>query len=199
VTEPAPILDGGAVEDAVETTLRTFETTYLARIERAKGLEARTLPVAKSWKPGAVFEWEAVDQLPSVYIIGGDLEPSKRSHAGYTGTMEIAVAVVVEDQRIRDAARRAKHLLASYKTSLSEHPGLTGVSTDVRWTGDAHDILAKQGRRVAAAEATFLIHLPLGPYEIGPDEPPTEPYEPPADSPVMGDDSMLTITQEATP
>jgi len=179
MAEPKPIRHAGHVEDAVEAFLRLWEETELARVERDEGLAPRSLPTARSWNAGQVFDWQAADHLPGVYVVGGKLAPVERRRGGLTGTQEITVMVVCEGQAHADSARQAKRLLTAYKTALIEHPNLGGVASDVRWNGDTHDNLKKQARRATAAQAAFTIHIPLGPYVIGPAEPPVNPYDDP--------------------
>jgi len=193
-----PLIDAGDVEDAVETVLRDFETTYLAAVERKHGLAARSLPVTREWYTDQTFDWQAADRLPAVYIIAGDLIPKERRRSGYYGEQVVTVTTVVEDQDERGARRISKRKAAALRSALLGHPSLGDLgATGVEWRQDTHDTLAdgETTRLLGVTESTFAITLGLGAYDVGPAEPPDDPYSTPSEYPAVTD-TTLTLTQE---
>lgn len=194
------MVDASTVEDAAETLLRAWETTYLAAVERQNGLDPQSLPRVETWATDQTFDWQAADYLPAVYIIAGDLTPTERHRTGYVGTCDLSVAVVCEGQDERDARRVSKRICTALRSALLGHQGFVeGRSTDVDWTGDEHATLsdADASLLLGTTEATFTVQLSLGSYVKGPSAPPEAPYEQPADDPTIAE-THLNITQEAS-
>lgn len=178
-----PIITGSDVLDAVQDTIATWQTTYLAEIERRTDRTAQALPLIRNYTRTPDFAGWPEDQLPSCLLVCPGLENAPVQHAD--GTMDmtwsVGVAIVVSASTLAATNDLAKVYAAAIRTLLLQQPSLGGFAQGLSLTDESYDDMASDdGRSLAAGQVVFNVDVrSIGNAHMGLPAPPEDPYTDP--------------------
>lgn len=183
-----PIIGGEQLEVAVKDTLKLWLPTYLAEIERQRGLDPRSLPMIRNFTFANELEKFPEDQLPVAVIIspgiGGDL-PTMDGEGQYTAKFICGIAVIVSADTQTNTNRLSKMYGAAIRACLLQQPSLGGFASGVEWQDERFDDIPSEDRRsLAAAQEIFHMEVSgITNERLGMAVPPDDPYAVPAEWP----------------
>lgn len=152
------------VEQAVEATLKKWMTTYLAEIERQRGIPPRSLPEIRNYTNVNEFEKWPEDQLPLVVIISpglGGEKPRMEGDGTYTAKFLIGLATVVSADTQENTSKIAGMYGAAVRACLAQQQDLGGISTGIEWQDERFDDIPNEERRsLASVQEVFLVEVP---------------------------------------
>jgi len=189
------LIDEGDLEEAVETTVQLWLPTYLAEVERQKGLAPQTLSLPRSYSTvNEFYKWEE-DNLPGIIVVSPGTSPKppvKEGNGSYRSWYRVGVAVVASGKN-RDETRLITKLYSTaLLASVMQHQDLGGDLgvEGIAWTGKRNsDVPDEQGRTLGSGQVTFDVEIRdvLNP-RLGMLEPAADPYDDPdwptADDPI---------------
>lgn len=179
------------VEQAVLNTVREWASTYLAEVERQKGMTAGDLPRPRSYVVASEFETIPGDeQLPMVIAIAPGLAdpPSKNGSKRHRATWQVAVVVLVSVRRTADNNPRkvAGYYGAAVRGLLVQRPGLEGFAEGTTWVDESYqDVNTEDSRSLGAVRVVFDVEVDgvvtgdAGPVAPAPQGDPLAPYDDP--------------------
>lgn len=195
-----PIVDGGMVEAAARDTIQEWIETYLAEVERQRGLKPRSLPKPRSYSVATVLEKWPEDQLPAVVLVSTGIadRPRRKGSGGYDVPWALGIGVVVSARNQEAANSLAKRYTAAIRTLLLQHPSMGGFATGVEWMDESFDdVPAEKRRTLAGGIVTFRVDIANAVNaQGGPATVPADPYAVPAGWPTA-DTVDVDIEQEA--
>jgi hypothetical protein len=179
------------VEVAVESTLKTWMSTYLRFMERTYGFRPKSFPNVRSWRLADSIEDRFPEQqIPAVQIeFATDVEIITRAESAngvFTGTVD----VLVETAQPESARRIAGYYEFAMGLALAQHTALDG-SVEVggfEWTKMGVPAVAKpEGRWLALGSITITVEiLNIFNPQLGPEAPqPADSEEPPPNYPTV--------------
>lgn len=181
------IVDADQVEAAVLETLRKWLPTYLAEIERQRGITPPgSLPRPRSWTVASSLDKWPDHPLPAVFAVSPGLaeEPLRTSRGGYRAPWGVGVAAVVSAKDRAASRRLAAMYGAAIRTCLLQHRSLAGFATGLDWIDeDLDNAPPEQARTLAIAQELFVVTVDrvldpaAGPAQPDPEADPTEPYD----------------------
>lgn len=184
-----PIVDDEDVQDAVVETVKKWISTYLALIERKKGLAPRSLPMPRSYvlSDDGSLNKKPEDQLPAIVVLtpgAGKRGPARDGSGVYMAGFVVNLAVIVsaggEDphlatSRLAKRYRKALELMILHQGSLG---GFAKASLFQGWRND--DLRPEDDRSIAAGTNVFEVVVKgIAQHGAGLKEPLDEPYEEP--------------------
>lgn len=158
-----PMVTGVTVERAVEETLKTWQETYLAEIERQHDMTPRTLQPMRSWRTRNDLEGFPAEQLPACVIVspGYTDEPQVEGDGSVTTFWELGVGVVSGGRDSESAARINRLHIAAFALALLHHPSLGGLAKGIVLRDMSHrDPDVEAHRTLSVAQATFDVEVP---------------------------------------
>jgi hypothetical protein len=208
------------VEQAVVGTLRTWMPTYLAEIERERGLQPRSLerPPAPESYHGGTAEAIAWDQahLPEVVVVVEPTgTPELAASAGYVQAYEVQVwCIVMGDDgaqsapgatNAEDSARMQASHYGAASMLLVQHGDLEGFAERTVMVGAPRvECPEPEKRRQQAATTTFHVWVPPiitemgGPVGPNPQESPGyggDPEAPFGDAPTVQSSDVTVVAE----
>lgn len=184
------ILSFDDVEDWFEGLLQDWQETYLAELERRKGITPHSLPLIKSWNRfnDVQARWPE-NSLPAVVIAAPGLAgpPIKEGNGLYTADVIVSVAIVAM-ARDKAAAREVVKLYASaFRAAVVQHPDLGGHAETTIWLNEHYDTLVdpEDERTLNGAVLDFQVSVRgFAQTKIGPQDIPVNPYNDPGSLPI---------------
>jgi hypothetical protein len=173
------------LEEAVQDTLKLWFPTYLAEVERQKGLEPHFIPVPPEAGYGRVNEFTKFqeDRLPAVIVVSPGIAPRPPLMAGtgaWRAWYRVGVAVVASGND-RDSTRNlSKWYTAALKGAILQHEDLGEFgAAGIAWTNERNtDVPDEQGRTLGSAAVTFDVEVhDVVNSRLGLLTPPEDPYE----------------------
>ncbi len=180
-----PIILPQHVKDAVARTIRAFMETYLAEVERAAGLDPRSLLVPK---PGSYItreddrleDWPE-SQLPAVIIMspGTAERPAVDGDGEYAARWAVNVAVVASGNSQLATSDLAGYYAGAVRALLVQQGTLQGFANGTTWKGERYgDLPADARRTLATSIEVFEVRVEnVVTRGLGPRKPLDEPYE----------------------
>lgn len=197
------MIDASQVEQAVEDTIRLWATTYLAELERQRGLPARTLKPPRDYLKLNEFDPSNPITLPACVIVSpGMTEPPVKGGQGkYTATWGIVVGIIVSANTQENTMILAKRYCAALRTMLLQQKSLGGFASGNRFLEEGYD-------EIPSSETDTMVAATLG-FEISVDDvstasrglsvPPADPYAAPSPAAVITTHKITTTKKEDTP
>lgn len=185
------ILTNDEVEQAVLDTIKEWDSTYLAEIERQKGYSAGDLPRPKSYVVASEFDGLPGDeQLPMVIVIAPGLQdpPAKDGRQRHRAEWQIAVVVLVSVRRNpTNTPRKIAGLYgAAVRSLLVQRRSLEGRASGTRWIDETYqDVSTEDSRSLGACRVVFGVEFDdvvtgdSGPNSPAPQLDPLAPYPDP--------------------
>lgn len=179
------------VEQAVLNTVREWGSTYLAEVERQKGLTAGDLPRFKSYTPASEFNGLPGDeQLPMVIAIAPGLsdQPRKDGRRKHRATWQVAVVVLVSVRRTpRTNPRQIAGLYGgALRALLIQRASLEGFAAGTEWVDELYqDIPTEDARGLGAVRVVIDVEVDnvvsgnAGPAQPSPEADPLAAYPDP--------------------
>lgn len=171
------------IERAILATLKEWVPSYLRKMERAEGLEAKALPEVASWRPvDAVTDRWPEEQLPSVLLICTTDVALDTQGDNMVAGLRGQISVVVQSNESEGAREIASLYAQALGLIIMQKPGLdqSVKCTATAWERIGVPELGKPDkaatRWLAVGEATVILAVenfaaPL----MGPAEPGSEP------------------------
>jgi hypothetical protein len=189
------------VEQAAMITLQTWLDTYLAEVERQKGLAVRSLPRPRSWMRRNEFEHWPEDQIPSIIVISpGIAEPPTGTGSGaFRANWLLGVAVVAEGQQTNNTRDLVGYYTAAIRALIIQRPSLGGFAMGVTWTDERYDDISDTeiGRTLASGQVVFQVTVEnIVSTKAGPLTPDTPPVDPPDTSPTWPIADTVSVEYE---
>lgn len=184
------------IEKAALKTLEEWMPSYLAEIERQKGLTNKALgrpPAPESYHGGLDFLSVKDDQLPEVIVICNPAgEPERMTEEVIQGFQtEIGCVIKSEEGALPEAIarRNASYFSLAAQGIVMQHESLglagTVLETPVLTGSPRVEFLEPENRRYAVGIVTFLIYAQTIEWKAGPTElktvEPEEAYPEPAE------------------
>lgn len=183
-----PIVTRQEVEMAALNTLKLWFDTYLAEVERQKGLDVRQLPRPRSYIRKNEFDRWPEDQIPAIIVISPGLvgPPSGTGSGSFRGDWQLGVAVITEGQDNDNTRDLVGYYTAAIRALILQRPSLGGFAMGVTWEDERYDDISdtEVGRTMASGQVVFQVTVEdLVSTKAGPVTPDTPPVTPPDDSP----------------
>lgn len=201
------IVSDDQVEDAVVATLKKWTPTYLAEVERQRGLEPGYYqrPVDSSFLLHTDFDKWPEEMLPVVEVIspGVDDDPPRKGAGDYHAHFLIGVIGIVsgadqfESRRFAHRMGAAIRAILTQKASLDQ--ALDGTVFGTSWLGERNNELPSDSERsIWAIRQLFLIQVSNVLQRGGPinPDPLPDPEAPPGDWPTIPDRDHVTTNLE---
>lgn len=199
-----PIVDRDTIEETVMAFIQLWIDTYLAEVERMKGMSIRHLPRPRSYSAVNRFERWTQDQLPAIIVVSPGLTkpPVKNGAAVYRGKWALGIGIVV-GARDQETNRSVVGLYAAAIRMLFTHkPSVGGFALGCTWLDEKYTDSPEDYRQSTAAgqvlfelEVDAVVQGLQGPATIDP--PPADPVPDPGQWPEVIDVSDgATITKE---
>lgn len=181
------IISGADVREAVVDTIKLWQATYLAEIERQTARLPASLPLIRSFTAATEFDHWPEDQLPGAVVVAPGLadQPRRSGDGRLEGTWVVGVAVVTSGQDRTGSITLCELYVAAVRAMLLQHPSLGGFAESTQWVDERYDDLADDARTMAAGTLQLLVTVPnILDLKKGPaDVPPDDPYALPTDWP----------------
>lgn len=200
-----PLLTRDDIELGMLTHVQTWLVTYLAEVERQKGLAPRTIATPKSWEVVNEYTRYPEEQMPFVAVISPGRAPSKPLIDGdgqVTAWWNLALGAIVATRDEKSAKVLAGYYGAAMRGLVMQMPMLGGWASGVEWTEERYDDFPRVTERTMAAvrlgftvevESVLSIYTaPRDPSTFQP-KPPADPYAPPTDYPTVSAPGQYTI------
>lgn len=179
-----PIIDKEAVEVAVRDHLVDWMPTYVAEMERQRGLNPGDLEAVREYVCTSDFKKWPEEALPTVAVIcpGLDGEPSKDGSGDYTAPWQVGVAAIVAASDTALTRKAAGLYAAAIRGAILQHQSVSGLASGVDWVGERYDDIPEEsGRTLASGQVIFRVWVP---ETIRANDGPVEPdVNPPTDWP----------------
>lgn len=179
------LLDVSEVEEAVIAALELWLPTYIAEVERQRGMTPESMPMPRSYSTVNEFVKWTEDQLPTIIVVSPGLAPTDPKREGdgtYRAWYRVGVAVIAA-ARDRETTRRISKLyIAAIRGAILQHAGLGDLeAAGIRWTNERNsDIPDEAGRTLGSGAVTFDIEMRgVINDRLGPAEPFDDPYDDP--------------------
>lgn len=178
-----PLVDPSDVQAAVQETLEEWIETYLAVVERAKGLDPKSMELPASYvqKDDGALNKRPEDELPCVAILcpGTAGDPTMDGSGLYTARWVVNVAVIVTSGDQDFVSDYAKFYAAAIRAALVQNGSLGGFAKTTVWRGERNDDLRPEDdRTMAAGTNVFEVMVPdVVQRGAGLKAPPAKPYE----------------------
>jgi hypothetical protein len=176
------------VEQAALDTLQIWIDTYLAEVERQKGITVRSLPRPRSWTRRNEFERWPEDQIPAIIVVSPGLSdpPMGTGNGAFRADWDLGIAVVAEGQQTNSTRDLVGYYTAAIRALIIQRPSLGGFAMGVIWTGERYDDISDTeiGRTMASGQVLFQVTVEgIVSTKAGPVTPDTPPVDPPDTSP----------------
>jgi hypothetical protein len=201
------------VIDAAVETLRTWLPTYMAEVERQKGLQPRTIPrppTPESYHGGVDLEtWVGAD-TPEVMVLAKPSGPPERFASSYTQGYTLTVGCLCIGtgstlaERPEDDARIVASYLGAATMLLVQQPALGGLTERLVMIA-APDVSLPDSEKRAIAQVvtefevwvTEIVSETAGPVGPTPQESPgyTGPEEPFTPAPTVTSEHLTVKTE----
>jgi hypothetical protein len=192
------IFGADQLEEAAKETLIKWMPTYLAEVERQRGMEPGEIPLPRSYRTVPRFDKFPEDQIPAIYLVSPGIfgEPVKRGGGVYQVQYSLGFAVVVETRDPDSVNTMAKLYSSAIVAAIMQHRNLgfeQGKIEGVDWVDETFlDIPTQDSRSLASAQGVFVIMVNdvltvgAGPLVPDPEVPPIDPTVPPDPLPEVG-------------
>lgn len=186
------------VRDAVVAHAVAWLPTYLAELERQRGLAPEAVPRLRSIaKHNELTRWPE-EQLPSLLAIAPGIseEPAKQGRGLVTATYVVGLSIVCSARDQESADKLANLYGAALRTLMVQQQVIDGIPVEsVKWLSEeAGEVDDDQDRTLAAVYSIFAIDVVVMDASKGPLGVPAEPYADGGDLP-----TVQTVTNEAGP
>jgi hypothetical protein len=157
-----PIVDGGMVERAVLSSIKTWLPTYVVEVERQAGRTPGDLPAPRDWR--IVNELEAPvgpKQFPAVWLVSAGLDGEPDQHEeSFTAAWLVTVAVIVSARDHERTVANARIYTAAIRAALVQQQCEEDFVLGVEWVDETYD----RGPTVlenttAYGTLTFRVHV----------------------------------------
>lgn len=183
-----PIITRQDVEHAALNTLKPWFDTYLAEVERQKGLIVRQLPRPRSYMRRNEFDKWPEEQLPSIIVISPGIvgRPTASGSGMFTADWGLGVAVIAEGRDNDNTRDLVGYYTAAIRALILQRPSLNGFAKGVVWEDERYDDISDfdAGRTMASGQVVFQVEVEdVVSTRAGPVTPDTPPVDPPPVSP----------------
>ena len=197
-----PVITGGDVRQAVQTTIETWIDAYLAEVAVQHGRNRGDLPSFNSItsSPRGVNTWPE-DQLPACVIVCPGLakDPREMGNGDYTGEWSVGVGVVCSGMDQETTNELVELYCAAVRGALLQHQSLGGFASDTRWVDEMYNELTFDSSRTLAGGIVNIgvsVDAVLNSHS-GLRNPPVDPNVDPGELPQVGTAGVTTqMTQD---
>jgi hypothetical protein len=187
------------VEQAMLNHLHTWLPTYLAEIERQKGITAGSLQAPRSYVTRNEFTKWPEDQLPALVVVnfGTAGDPKREGGGEYRVPWTLGVGAVL-GARDKPFTHRLTRLYGSaIVAAILQHQSLGEYAESTHWDQMSfNDINERQGRTLASIQSIYTVSVreTINALE-GPIQPVVPPTTDPGDWPEV-EEVQITIQEE---
>ena len=158
---------GWDVEQAVMNHLDYWLPSYLAEIERQRGIRARSIPMIRAFTSSNQFRKWPDERFPTCVVISPGVvgEPLRDGEGKYRANWAAGVAVVVKGRNKSEVSEKAKLYAAAVRGAIVQHPALKADGEDefaggVDWVDETYtDVPVEDERTLGAAQGIFLVEV----------------------------------------
>ncbi|MGX9348156.1 hypothetical protein [Microbacterium sp. KNMS] len=151
------VIGGDDIVTALEAVLRANVPLVLDRLELAERLGE-----VKTWQIVPDTEAISAAEMPAIAIVAARTgEPAERTRDTYSGTWDVSVGVFDRGDDHADTQTRIQAWAKVIRVAGTLSRALPGTSIEMRWVGEAYDLLQdkSQARTIAGAEVMFDAHV----------------------------------------
>lgn len=179
------------LENAAMETCKTWIDTYLAEVERQRGIDTGFYQRPKSYTTvNSVTKWDE-DQLPAIIVVsnGFSQAPRKKGDGTFDTWWGLGIACIVSGNDEASTREFASDYTAALRALFNQRVSLDGFADGTDFVDEHYDDIQEEDRRSMASgqvifsvEVDNVVQTKAGP--ITPDDPPSDPEAPIPDWPI---------------
>lgn len=188
------VIDRDEFEVHVMGFIELWMSTYLAEMERQKGIVPGHLPRPRSYTQVNKFEKWTQEQLPAVIVVSPGItgKPAKTGDNVYRAKWTLGIGIVIAAATEMQNRKLIGTYTAAIRKLFLDKPSLGGFAMGTDWVGENFDDMPDDSRRsIAHGSVLFVVEVDgVAVGRSGPrtaDPPPVDPLPDPGDWPVVTD------------
>jgi len=191
------------LEEAALATVRLWLPTYLAEIERQRGLDVQSIPTIGSYSTSNEFYKWNEDAIPALIAVSPGRVPrraERRANGQIDAWYRIGLAVIVGGADREDVRRISGLYGAAVRGGILQHQTLGDFGAEtIEWTDERFtDIPNEQQRTLGSVQEFFEVLVPnVANWRLGRLVPEPDPYADVTDPDVVSAEVEVQL-EEAT-